>query len=117
MGFSTGKYDGDTLVVETSGLNGLNWLDRGGIPHTDALRVTERIRRAAQDTLEINFLFDDRQAFAKPWEAKKTYQRKPDWEILENIGYCEDRFRYNFERKAFRGTVRWQSPEQAVGGR
>jgi hypothetical protein len=117
MGFSTGKYDGDTLVVETVGLNDSTWLDRGGIPHSDALRVTERIRRAAQDTLEINFLFDDPQAFTKPWEAKKTYQRKPDWEILENIGYCEDRFRYNFGRKAFRGTVRWQSPEQAEGGR
>lgn len=115
MGFSTGRYDGDTLVVETSGLNDLTWLDRTGIPHSDALRVTERIRRAAQDTLEISFLFDDPKAFAKPWEAKKTYQRKPDWEIMENIGYCEDRYQYNFKRKAFRGTVGWQSPEQAAG--
>ena len=117
MGFSTGKYDGDTLVVETVGLNDLTWLDRSGIPHSDALRVTERIRRPAQDTLEIAFLFDDPKAFTKPWEGKKTYQRKPDWEILENIGYCEDRFRYNFGQKVFRGTVRWQSPEQAEGKR
>jgi len=115
MGFSTGRYDGDTLVVETGGLNDLSWLDRTGIPHSDALRVTERFRRAAQDTLEIAFLFDDPKAFVRPLEGKKTYTLKPDWEILENIGYCEDRFRYNYERKAFRGTVRWQSPEQAGG--
>lgn len=117
MGFSTGKFDGDTLVVETAGLSDLSWLDRGGIPHSDALRVTERFRRAAQDTLEISFRFDDPKAFTKPWEAKKTYQLKPDWEILENIGYCEDRYQYNFGRKAFKGTVGWQSPEQAEGKR
>ena len=117
MGFSTGKYDGDALVVETAGLDGSTWLDRGAIPHTDALRVTERFRRAAPDTLEISFRFDDPKTFAKPWEAKKTYTLKPDWEILENIGYCEDRYQYNFGRKAFKGTVRWQSPEQAAGGR
>jgi len=115
MGFSTGKYDGDTLVVETAGLNDLTWLDRTGIPHSEALRVTERMRRAAQDTLEIAFRFEDPKAFTSPWEAKKTYQLKPDWEILENIGYCEDRFRYNYKRKAFRGTADWQSPEQARG--
>jgi hypothetical protein len=115
MGFSTGKYEGDTLVVETTGLNDLTWLDRGGIPHSEALRVTERFGRTAADTLEIAFRFDDSKAFTRAWEGKKTYQLKPDWEILENIGYCEDRYRYNYERKAFRGTVRWQSPEQAAG--
>jgi len=115
MGFSTGRYDGATLVVETAGFTDLTWLDRSGIPHTEALRLTERFRRAAQDTLEIGFLFDDPKAFTKPWEAKKTYQLKPDWEILENIGYCEDRFRYTYGKKIFKGTVDWQSPEQATG--
>jgi hypothetical protein len=115
MGFSTGKYDGDTLVVETAGLNDLTWLDRTGIPHSEDLHVTERMRRASREMLEIAFRFDDPKAFTSPWEARKTYQLKPDWEILENIGYCEDRFRYNYKRKAFRGTVDWQSPEQASG--
>jgi hypothetical protein len=38
-------------------------------------------------------------------------------QIMEMIGYCEDRFRYNYDQKIFKGTVRWQSPEQAEGGR
>ena len=115
MGFSTGRYDGDTLVVDTAGLSDLTWLDRTGIPHSDALHVTERMRRAAQGLLEITFRFDDPKAFARPWEGKKTYELKPDWEILENIGYCEDRFQYTFSKKVFKGTVDWQSPEQAAG--
>lgn len=117
MGFSTGKYDGDTLVVETTGLNDLTWLDTSGTPHSDALRVTERIRRTGPNTLEIEFRFEDPKAFTMPWGDKKTYQLRPDWQIMENIGYCDDRFRYNFEKKIFKGTVGWQSPEQAAGGR
>lgn len=115
MGFSTGRYDGDTLVVETAGLNDRTWLDNSGIPHSDALRVTERMRRTGQDSMEIAFRFEDPKAFTRPWEASKTYQLRTDWQILENIGYCEDRFLYNYENKVFRGTVRWQSPEQAEG--
>ncbi len=117
MGLSTGKYDGDTLVVETVGLNDLTWIDTRGVPHSDALRVTERIRRANTTTLEIDFQFDDPKTFSMPWGDKKTFELKPDWQIMEHIGNCEDRFRYNFREKVFRGTVRWQSPEQAEGKR
>jgi len=117
MGFSTGRYDGDTLVVETTGLNDLTWLDTSGTPHSDALRVTERIRRTGQNTLEIEFRFDDPKTFTRPWGDTKTYQLRPDWQLMENTGYCEDRFRYNFAKKIFKGTVDWQSPEQAAGGR
>jgi hypothetical protein len=117
MGFSTGRYDRDTLVVETAGLSDLPWIDQSGTPHSDALRVTERIRRVDPKTLEIDFQFDDPKAFTRPWGGKKTYQLRPDWEIMENIGYCDDRFRYNFTQKVFKGTVDWQSPEQAAGKR
>jgi hypothetical protein len=117
MGFATGRYDGDTLVVETTGLSDFAWIDQGGTPHSDALRVTERIRRANPTVLEIDFVFDDPKAFTRPWGAKKTYDLKPDWEIMEHIGYCDDRFRYNFTQKVFKGTVDWQSPEQAAGER
>ena len=115
MGFSTGRYDGETLVVETTGLSDLTWLDTSGTPHSDALRVTERIRRTDPKTLEIAFRFEDPQAFTRPLEDTKTYQLRSDWSIMENIGYCDDRFRFNYGKKIFKGTVDWQSPEQAAG--
>ena len=114
-GFSTGRYDGDTLVVETAALSDLLWLDQSGTPHSDALRVRERIRRTSQTMLEIAFRFEDPKAFTRPIEDTKTFQRRPDWSIMENIGCCEDRFRYNYGKKVFKGTVDWQSPEQAAG--
>jgi hypothetical protein len=117
MGFSTGRYDGDTLVVETAAISDLPWLDQSGAPHSDALRVTERIRRTSPTMLEIAFRFEDPKAFTRPVENTKTYQIRSDWSIMENIGYCEDRFRYNYGKKIFKGTVDWQSPEQAAGGR
>ena len=118
LGFSTGKYEGDTLVVETVGLNDLTWMDGRAIPHSDALRVTERIRRASPTALEIDFRFEDPQSFERPWTAKKTFESRPNMQqIMEMIGYCEDRSRYNYQQKVFKGTVRWQSPEQAEGKR
>ena len=115
MGFSTGRYDGETLVVETTGLSDLTWLDTSGTPHSDALRVTERIRRTDPKTLEMAFRFEDPKAFTRPVEDTKTYQIRSDWSIMENIGYCDDRFRFNYGKKIFKGTVDWQSPEQAAG--
>jgi len=93
MGQSIGKWDGDTLVVETIGLLGddTTWLDRAGHPHTEALRVTERIRRVDRDTLEINFLFDDPKAYTKPWGGKQLYKLQPDWELMEAF-LCLDHF-------------------------
>ena len=118
MGFSTGKYEGDTLVVETAGLNDLTWMDGRAIPHSEALRVTERIRRAGPAALEIDFRFEDPKSFERPWTAKKTYESRPNMQqIMEMTGYCEDRFRHNYDQKIFKGTVDWQSPEQAEGGR
>lgn len=116
LGFSTGRYDGDTLVIDTIGLNDKTWLDNSGVPHSDALRVTERMRRTGPKSMEIAFRFEDPKAFTRPWGDTKTYERQ-DWQILENIGYCEDRFLYNYDQKVFRGTVRWQSPEQAAGAK
>lgn len=93
MGQSVGKWDGDTLVVETQGLIGgdTTWLDRAGHPHTDMLRVTERYRRPQKDTLEIEFQFDDPGAYTKPWGGKQVYKLQPDWELMEAV-LCLDHF-------------------------
>ena len=90
MGHSIGKWDGDTLVVDTVGINDKTWLDALGHPHTDALHVVERFRRVNHDTLEIDFLFDDPKAYTKPWTGKKVYQlMPPGYEVLEDVN-CDD---------------------------
>lgn len=102
MGYSIGRWDGDTLVAETINIRaldgGLLWLDNVGHPRTEALRVVERFRRAAQDTLEITFLFDDPQTYVRPWGGKKVFRLKPDWEIMDNR-VCEDLPLADFENK------------------
>ena len=89
MGHSTGKYEGDTLVVDTVGLNDKSWIDAGGTPHSDALHVVERFRRIRPDTLEVEFLFEDPKAFTRSWGAKKLYQLRPQMDVLEKIA-CEE---------------------------
>ena len=70
MGHSVGRYDGDTLVIETAGIKDKVWLDIQGHPHTVALRVTERIRRVQPERLEIEVTIDDPQTYKKPWKMK-----------------------------------------------
>lgn len=90
MGHSIGKWDGDTLVVDTVGINAKSsWIDRAGTPHSDALHVVERFRRPAHDTLEVQFLFDDPKAYTRPWGGKKVYKLGEGWEIQEHV-VCEE---------------------------
>ena len=87
LGYSVGKWDGDTLVVDTVGLNDKTWLDDAGHPHSDALRVVERIRRIGTDTLQIILTIEDPKAYSKTWtSAPRTFDRKRGYELAEN--YC-----------------------------
>ena len=92
MGHSVGHWDGDTLVVDTIGIDETGWLDSAGTPHSDALRVVERLRRVAHETLEIDFRFEDPKAFTRPWTGKKVFQLDPDWQYIPGLA-CEDRFK------------------------
>ena len=85
MGHSIGKWDGDTLVVDTVGRNDRTWLDFAGTPHSSALHIVERMRRLDHDTLEIEFMFEDPKTFTMPWGAKRRYQLKPGLQIAERI--------------------------------
>ncbi len=87
MGHSIGRWDGDTLIVDTTGLNDKTWLDGIGTPHSDQLHVVERFRRVNQDTLEVEFQFEDPKAFTKRWGGKKVYRPGP--EILDHVT-CEE---------------------------
>lgn len=85
MGYSTGRWDGDSLVVETTGFNGKLWLDQLGRPSTDQLRVTERFTRTHYGHLRIDVTVDDRGAYMAPWRASQVVHLRPGWEPLEFI--------------------------------
>ena len=89
MGDSIGRWDGDTLVVDTEGLNSKTWLTEAGHVHTEALRITERIRRVDHETLEIRFRFDDPKTYTRPWEGEKRFRLQPGLSIMEDV-VCED---------------------------
>ena len=75
FGDSVGRYEGDTLVIDTVGINDKSWLDNVGHPHSNALHVVERFRRVDHDTLRLDLTIDDPQAYTKSWTATKTYKR------------------------------------------
>jgi hypothetical protein len=88
-GYSVGKWEGDTLVVETRGFRGDEWLDVRGSPLTEAAKVTEKFRRPNYGSLDIEITVDDPKAYTKPWTVR-IYQRvMVDTELIEFI--CEDR--------------------------
>ena len=75
-GDSTGRWEGDTLVVDTIGLNDKTTIDFMGLPHTEALHVVERMRLLNPNQLEIIFTFEDPTVFTRPWSLRKTYKRQ-----------------------------------------
>jgi len=85
FGYSTGKWDGDTLVVESTGFRELGWLDEEGTPTTGAARFTERFRRLNYGTLEIEVTVNDPKAFTKPFTFKLNQRLMPDTELIEFV--------------------------------
>jgi hypothetical protein len=97
-GFSTGKWEGDVLVVETSGFTDGIWLDRNGTPLTEAAKITERIRRLNYGTMEIEVTIDDAKAYTRPWTFKLTHKLVLDTELIDYI--CTEN-----EKDAFEGRL------------
>jgi hypothetical protein len=85
MGYSTGRWDGDTLVVDSRGFNGKSWLDQLGKPTTDALHVIERFRRKNFWQMEIEITIDDPKAYTKPWTVMQQVRLLPNTEVMEFI--------------------------------
>jgi hypothetical protein len=84
-GFSTGKWEGDTLVVQTTGFRDGLWLDRSGSPMTDAARMTERFRRVNYGKMEIEVTVDDPKAYTAPWTVKMNSFIVLDTELIDYI--------------------------------
>jgi hypothetical protein len=85
LGYSVGRWEGDTLVVDSTGFNGKTWLDTIGHPTTDALHVTERFRRKDYGHMDIQITIDDPKAYTKPWTFTEDPHLTPDTELLEFI--------------------------------
>jgi hypothetical protein len=88
MGYSVGHWEGDTLVVESSGFVENNWLDNGGHMGTEALKLTERFRRPDWGHMEVEVTVDDPKAYTKPWTVKLAFTAAPDTELIEYV--CDE---------------------------
>jgi hypothetical protein len=88
MGYSIGRWEGDTMVVETTGSNGKTWLDMRGLPATEALRVVERYSRPTVGRIDIAVTIDDPKAYTRPWEVSLQWALLPDTDLIESI--CEE---------------------------
>ena len=85
LGHSIGRWDGDTLVVQSSGFRDGGWLDVNGSPFTDKLKLTERFTRLNYGTLRIDITVDDPKAYTKPWTVRITQRLTPEDEMIEFI--------------------------------
>jgi hypothetical protein len=92
-GHAVGKWDGDALVVESTGYKDSTWLDSRGLPHTQDLRIVERIHREGEN-LVFDFTFEDPGAFTKPWSARMVFTPAPDGSMTESIFTISDELRF-----------------------
>jgi hypothetical protein len=88
MGYSVGRWEGDTLVVESNGFNGKAWLSGRGNPTSDGMRLTERIRRRDFGHMDIKITIDDPKAYTKPWTAELHPELALDTDLIESV--CEE---------------------------
>jgi hypothetical protein len=86
LGLAVGKWEGDTLVATSTGFNTRFWMSNGGLPHTEALTLTERFKRISKDTLEYEVTIDDPRTYTRPWKAAWTLHWTPG-DIQEH--FCE----------------------------
>jgi len=84
-GYSIGRWDGDTLVVDTTGFRDDVWLDVQGSPLTGTGKMTERFRRIDYGHLEIEITVEDPKSYTKPWTVKLNQKIMPDTELIEFI--------------------------------
>jgi len=75
LGYSVGKWDGDTFVVDTIGINDKSWMDNAGRPHSDALHTTERYHRNNVGTMDVTLTIDDPKAYTRPWSVSASPSR------------------------------------------
>jgi hypothetical protein len=88
QGYSVGRWDGDTLIIETTGFRDNGWLDMAGHPATDQLKVTEKLTRPNFGSLVMEITVDDPKAYTKPFSVKQNFHIMADGDLMEHI--CEE---------------------------
>lgn len=88
MGYSIGRWDNDTFIVETILQNGRTWLDMKGLPGTEHMRVTERFTRPRVGHMDIEVTIDDPETYTRPWKVNMAWRLLPDTDLIESI--CEE---------------------------
>jgi hypothetical protein len=96
FGSSVGRWEKDTLVVESVGYNERFWMTNGGLPHTDALRLVERFSRPDLNTLRYDVTVDDPRTYTRPWRSAWTVQWVADRDLEEF--FCEENAESTFIR-------------------
>jgi hypothetical protein len=76
MGYASGRWDGESLVIESNGFNDLSWFDRAGNFHSDALKVTERFTPMGRDALQYEATIDDPKVFTRAWQMRMPLYRR-----------------------------------------
>lgn len=105
QGYSVGRWDGDTFVVETMGFNDKSWIGRPGYPHTEALRVTERYRRRDFGHMDYQLMVDDPKAFTRSWSINTELVLHPDTEMLEFVCNENEKDRQHFVQPSSTSSV------------
>jgi hypothetical protein len=85
LGYSVGKWEGDTLVVDTIGFNDRGWLDARGHTHSEALHLTERFHRLDVGNMELQLTIDDARMYTRPFTIKLKQRLVPDSDLLESF--------------------------------
>jgi hypothetical protein len=95
-GYSVGRWEGDTFIVESNGFNDIHWLDYWGDPHSDAMHLTEYYTRVDHDTLSISVSIDDPKAYTAKWVGKPhVFTLKPNWTLQEYYCINEELTKYD----------------------
>ena len=91
FGTANGHFEGDVLVIVTKGLSKDTYLDRSGLPHTDHMVLTERLKRIRPDVMEDRMRIEDPETYSAPWETLATYKRQSYGRLKEDV--CLDRIK------------------------
>jgi hypothetical protein len=85
LGYSSGHWEGNDLVVDTTGFPDWGWVNRAGYPHSDALHLVERFHRIDRDHMRLDLTLNDPKAYAQPWKMFIDFTLKPDWDFAETF--------------------------------